>query len=63
MLIGRELPCILDDTLNEVNVSTPNTMNDTNLSEVLKASLLSLGFLVCSVQPQGASAVWHQQPL
>lgn len=37
MLIGKELPCILDDMLNEVNVSTINTMNKMTLTWVKRS--------------------------
>lgn len=54
MLIGKELPCILDDMLNEVNVSTINTMNKMTLTWVKRSKhpCFLLAFLFVLFSPR-----------
>lgn len=68
MLTGRELPCILDDTLNEVNVSTINAMSKMTLTWVKcpKRPCFLLAFLFVLFSPKellqcGTSSPWRGQ--
>lgn len=66
ILTGRELPCILDDMLNEVNVSTINAMSKMTLTWVKcsKRPCFLLAFLFVLFSPRellqcGTSSPWR----